>query len=126
MNFREFIEDQPLYFGCQNDAGHYVWSADHHIVSIKNPIAYFLTKNDAQLAPINTKEQGKAILHHFPEFTILAYWDYKVDKRPGSNSMFLIPGQKTPEETIVEIKKAFPKIWNRSPATIIGEMNHAE
>lgn len=114
----------PLYFGCKGEAGHYAWDSSGKRLNWKNTDADFLMRHDGQLAPKQTREQGKAILHHFPEFAILAYWDYKVDSRPGSNTMFLIPGQTNPAQAIETIKQHFPQIWQRSPATIIGEMSH--
>lgn len=115
---------EPLYFGCKGDAGHYAWDAHGTRLSSKNPDAHFLMMHDGQLAPKKDYTQGKAILHHYPEYAILAYWDNKVDSRPGSNTMFLIPGKTNPAQAIETIKQHFPQIWQRSPATVVGEMNH--
>lgn len=111
-----------IYFGCKNEAGHYCWDeTGKRLFRHEN---LFLLNHDTKLAPQNDKTESRAILHHYPDFTVLAYWDYKVDSRPGSNSMFLTNGKKSPQEIIDEIKTSFPDIWERSPATIIEEITH--
>ncbi len=123
----ESVVDGPLYFGAKGEVGHYVWSPNGERlgrIAHKNTRVEWFAYKDGQLAPKKDWTPGKAILHHYPEFTIVAYWDYAVDKRPGSNSMFLLPGKLSGNETISEIQKTFPDIWKRSPAVIVGVEEH--
>lgn len=103
---------KPLYFGCLGSDGHYVFDVNG-VKDHKSEEADFLMKNDGRLAPKNDKSHGKTAFYQFEKFSILAMHDYSIDSRPGSNSMFLIPGTNTKEETTRLIKIHFPKIWER-------------
>src|SRR5581483_5147457 len=104
MDFKLFMEDEklvsaknvrePLYFGCKKEEGHYVWTPSGERLSMyKNEDAHFLAYKDGRLAPKESYKTGRAILHRWPGFSIVAYWDNAVDSRPGSNSMFFLPGR---------------------------------
>lgn len=103
---------EPLYFGCLGDTGHFVSDREGNRVW-KSPHSEFLRHRDGNLAPKNTTEQGKAIVYHEKEFTVVAFWDYSVDTRPGSNSMFLLPAHLSGEEALKLAKGFFPHIFRR-------------
>jgi hypothetical protein len=135
MDFRNFMETDklvsdktarvPLYYGCKNDVGHMVWGTNgSYLPRHKGEDVSFLAHKDGQLAPKDSGKAGRAILHRWPGFSIVAYWDYAVDSRPGSNSMFFLPGRLSPSEAVAEIERYFPEIWLRSPATIVKEEDH--
>jgi hypothetical protein len=111
--------NDPLYFGCFEQAGHFVWNIDYeHVNPWKTLGAYWLQMHDGVLTPHYSgqyfPDEGDALVHHFGNFTVLAFWDYSVDSRWGSNSMFAIPGHHLDfSEVLVEAKKAFPKIFER-------------
>jgi len=111
MRFKQFMEEsqlEPLYFGCKNGPGHYVFRPDGNEVSRRdNPYAAWLKQHDAKIAT-GWGKQGVIVYKQFPEFVIIAYTDYTVDSRPGSNSMFLIPGNLSESEAIQQAKSLFP------------------
>ena len=117
------MRKEPLYFGCKDVTGHYVWSRNGQR-KWDNPddekdIVYLLQSQDGKLCPKNNREQGAtSIFYHIfhGEFfydTILACHDYSVDKRPGSNAMFLLPGLLTFEEAVLKATEYFPDIMQR-------------
>lgn len=79
-------------------------------------MAQFLASHDGQLTPKGNNKEGAAKLHHVDNGTILAFHDYTVDSRPGSNSMFWFPGNYTFEEMLQLIKVDFP--WKKLPANV--------
>jgi hypothetical protein len=114
---------EPLYFGCGNGAGHYVWDR-YRANCWTGPLSEFLRKNDGKLAPTdgnNRQHEGEAALTTFhggidgaPEtFTVLAFWDRSVDSRMNSNSMFLLPGVLSRADAIAQAKEAFPWVFKR-------------
>jgi hypothetical protein len=119
MNFKQFLEVedvamQPLFFGCVGGDGHYVYTSEGHYVprSTNLPAGKFLQQHDGQLVP-KTATQGAAQIHHFPDFTVIAAHDFSIDSRPGSNAMFLIPGQHNDAEALAMGQKIFPQLWAR-------------
>jgi hypothetical protein len=105
---------EPLYFGCIKEPGHFVFNTqEEYIYHRKSPEVQFLCNNDGQLAPKDDNKHGATKIHHFTEYIIIAMWDYSVDTRPGSNSMFLIPGRHTSGMAISLAKQFFPNIWKR-------------
>ncbi len=106
-----------LYFGCINEAGHYLFTRDK--TKTYGDWYRWAGKRDGTLAPTFCKEPGKALLHHYDGFTMLAFWDYSVDSRPGSNSMFIVPGIKGFEETIEVAKANFPQVFERFPFELV-------
>lgn len=107
----------PRYFGCVGPPGHHVF----------NPgLAYdrtlpWLSYLDGMLATDKTDAEGVARLYHFNGCTLLAFWDRSGDSRPGSNSVFYVPGRKTFEEVVESAKKSFPGIWRRFTFNVVLE-----
>lgn len=111
--------NEPLYFGCVKELGHHAWGTDLRVFASKSPRGRWLTSHDGQLAPrdLDGRElaQGIAALHLFPDagVTVLAFWDRSVDGRPGSNSMFLLPGLLSFRGAALAAARHFPSIWAR-------------
>jgi hypothetical protein len=105
----------PRYFGCVGPAGHYVYNPGMGHDRDMNWLAYM----DGLLPPEGDQIEGLARLHHFNGCTVLAFWDRSGDKRPGSNSVFYVPGHATFDEVVEAAKKSFPGIWRRFPFNIV-------
>jgi len=73
------------------------------------------------LLPPEVETQGVARLHHFNGCTLLAFWDRTGDSRPGSNSVFFIPGRVLFDEAVEAARKAFPGIWRRFTFEVVLE-----
>ncbi len=107
---------RPLYFGCLHEAGHYVWGTDLTIrryCDDADPQVRFLYLNDGRLAPHTDGGQSEARLTQYDGFAVLAMWDYTVDRRPGSNAMFLLPGVVTAEQAVTVSRSHFPSVVAR-------------
>lgn len=57
--------------------------------------------------------QGECALHHLDGWTALAFVNYTDDQRPGSNSVFLLPGTLNFDEAVAEATRRFPYITER-------------
>lgn len=110
-----------FYFGCRNDKGHYLFSEDDNYGSLKSQYNFGISVSsfDGTFAPIdkNSKEWKLTHLHapnhHF--LSILAKHDFTVDKRPGSNSAFIILDEKVYDQDSIlnEMKRRFPDCYSR-------------
>lgn len=98
------------YFGCWDTAGHYLFESQYNRPSM-DVIPW--ENIDGGLCTEETRIQGVAKIHHKDGWTALAFWDYSIDDRPGSNSVFLAEGIHGFYHMIEFSKKHFPKIFNR-------------
>ncbi len=99
----------PRYFGCAGPAGHYVYNPGMAYDRNMEWLAYL----DGLLPPEGDQIEGAAKLYHLNGCTLLAFWDRTGDKRPGSNSVFYIPGKVAFHEAVGAAKGSFPGIWRR-------------
>lgn len=115
-------DKRTYYYGCIGVAGHYMHpyakSSDFPDGNFK-VIQYI----DGLYTPGGTSEQGKAQFSMIGPFTIIAWHDYTVDKRPGSNSNIIGYGfTGTRAEIIVAMYKdfeiRFPQVIKRQTAPI--------
>ncbi len=104
--------NEPIYFGCVERIGHYCYAADLGRATWRGRREW-VNRLDGLLPPLDTTVQGVATLAYIHGFSILAFWDRSVDNRPGSNSVFLIPGRWSFEETLERARVTFPKIFDR-------------
>lgn len=111
---------KTYYFGCCDGIkGHYLKNENRVGISFYNnelPWKNF----DGKLAPKRTNKAGIAKLHHKDNWTALSFWDYSIDHRPGSNSIFFSEGVRTFEQMIQINKTAFPDIMKRFDFPIIN------
>ena len=116
--------NQPYYFGCVGESGHYPFDVHYRRppFAIYNVLQSFDggSKGDAILPKGFKKSleqvEGEAGLTYWKELdcTILAFWDRSVDDRLGSWSGFFLPGKIDDPTTAIETAKAaFPNIWQR-------------
>jgi hypothetical protein len=108
-----------FYFGCIGKVGHYFWetnswdvdSRNIRIEGVNTKIFRFL---DGNFTP-NDPTEGIYNDCVIPPLRIIAWHDYSVDKRPGSNSVLIGYGYETAEEMIDAAYKKFPSVMNRQP-----------
>jgi hypothetical protein len=106
-----------IYFGCERPGvkGHYYWlpgmkMADGGLDGARlSPFG----EVDGRLTPPATTTQGAAALHHCGGWTALAIHDYSVDRRPGSNSVFLFYATLAFDEAVAAAREAFPDVVSR-------------
>lgn len=110
---------EAYYFGCDRGAGHFLH--DIHMASVRFSTMHCVTpwpKIDGALCPMGTSSPQNAVaLHHKDGWTALAFGDYSVDKRPGSNVAFFF---KIPEMSYAEglerARQTWPRIMKRLDA----------
>lgn len=114
------MKNEAYFFGCWKECGHVL--RDKHGYSVgeygKNKLpADFPIKPDSLdgslLYGIKEQIEGRTVLSHIGNWTIISFWDRSVDKRPGSNASFVIRGKKTLDEAKEIAKAEFPSIYNR-------------
>ena len=104
-----------LYFGCHVDSGHFLWRANgvrEHRHG--HPFGQF----DGTLCLPRAVGQHVASLSRlgFAGYSVLAFWDYTIDKRPGSNSIIFAPSLDLSALEIAEgAKKHLPLFACRWP-----------
>ena len=102
----------PFYFGCWVTLGHYLYDKRGDYVC-GDDVGFPESSLDCKLAPETTSEQGVAKHYNLAGYTLLAFWDRSVDRRPGGNSVFILPGCLGFDESIAAATQAFPKVWAR-------------
>lgn len=115
---------KTYYFGCGlSEKGHY-WFVPldgnlHHINMRELPLVLgnIAKTIDGTLCPTNAKQ---GIINRWllesecsTVWTFIAFNDYSVDTRPGSNSVFIFEGNYDTIEACKLIDKYYPKIANR-------------
>lgn len=110
------VNGQCYYFGCHDRPGHYLWTergngADRIADSVL-PFRYTIL--DGGLLPHDREQiEGDATIVHWPNWTVISFWDRSVDKRGGCSSAFAIPGRLTFDEAVEVAKAKFPWVWER-------------
>lgn len=103
-----------LFFGCWQRAGHYHWSTEGRWAkSDERTLTPWGLSVDGKLTPKATRAQGDAALHYKDGWTAVAIHDYTVDKRPGSNSVFLFPAELDFDQALATATEHFPTIVAR-------------
>lgn len=124
-NGKEMMK-QIFYFGCMGQAGHYLFGPEG--MGRVYPGKEFSTcfgedgrKLDTPFCPPMDWPAGKFVVMTKTIWTIVSWWDYSVDSRPGSHSTFIFTGYDSLEEFWKEAKEQFPSVFNRQPAPEAGE-----
>jgi len=109
---------QAYYFGVSpgRSAGHYCHNRDLS-TTFDRPRSGFPilpTILDGGLLPTCAeRKQGLCELWKNGKWTILSFWDQSGDRRPGSNSTFLLEGDYTFEQAVQHSRQIFPSIFTR-------------
>lgn len=110
--------DGMLYFGCVGGPGHHLFAPNLRWLGSRESLprsAHPGALDGALLdkGPGTSQTQGAAVLRHKDGWTFLAFWDRSVDKRAGSNSVFLAPGTHDFRAMVEAAKEIFPSVWGR-------------
>ena len=108
---------QVAYFGCWNEPGHYLH--DHNGRNLRS-FGPFIPESLDNTFNRDKRERFTTITY-FKDYTILAFTDNTIDKRPGSNSCFIIEGSNLSKKQCWEAAElVFPQIVNRLKGYIRG------
>jgi len=102
--------DAPVYFGCRHSHGHFfhVKGAQRRDLSAAESGLPW-ERVDGELTPKASKRQGDAAIHHLDGWTAIAWHDYRIDSRPGSNAAVFLPSPDlTFDEAVVAARSTFP------------------
>jgi hypothetical protein len=105
-----------LYFGCYRRPGHYLFKPGMR--EPYSPDMRKLLNFDGLLPPQNNGAGYVATVSRLEAWgvTALAFWDYTVDSRGGSNSVFYAPSLTiSPDRLLAEARERFPEVWARLP-----------
>ena len=113
-----------LYFGVKEKgrAGHFLY--DERLRHVGDPALFARLVElgiDGVRCPVDTRREGAARVTLADEFTILSFWDYSGDSRPGSNSNFIETGVHSFEEMLERARRAFPSLFARFHFEITNE-----
>lgn len=103
-----------LYFGCHEHAGHHVWERGMYRAHRQGE--YRLSALDGLLPPQGDKSDGAATFTRLPGLglSVIAWWDYSVDKRGGSNSAVFAPSLTIErDEMLAAARDIFPAVFLR-------------
>lgn len=101
-------------FGCRyGQAGHFWWPRRMKGTAIGGPVGFPWERVDGALTPKDRARQGSAALHHLNGWTALAFHDYLIDSRPGSNTVIAVNAEVTAEDAIALALAHFPDIAER-------------
>lgn len=116
-----------LYFGYIKEKGHYLWTRENCVITnrdalerltgIRGVTDNFLNAIDDVYTPLITA-QGAYKEFFVPPFRIVAWHDYTVDTRPGSNSALLGRGYESVIEMLKDAENQFPSVMNRQTAML--------
>lgn len=106
-----------FYYGVKDKgrAGHFLYQGNHTCRSYTSPDGFPCTQTpDAVFLPeCDYKNLYKWYRWITDGWTIISCWDSSGDKRPGSNSNFIIEKVVTLEEAIAIATKHYPEIMKR-------------
>lgn len=99
------------FFGCKDTGGHYCFDPEGGKSTGYNWPGPWNKKIDGTLPPQRDKTEFKCTVTHKEGWTALAFWDYTIDTRPGSNSAFFTRGEYDFEEMLQLAKHAWPRLF---------------
>lgn len=115
-----------FFFGCDDSAGHYLFPSLRDSDKAQMPGANFkIIKNiDGLFTPEDDKSQGAGQYFKIGPLSIIAWHDYTIDKRPGSNSNLIGYGYEGEPDQIIDsmfkdFKTAFPSKYKRQVVPIV-------
>lgn len=115
------MQKQLLYFGCIKEKGHYLWQFEnskmYNLNGFKGINSKVLDHLDGIFTPAFPK-QGNAMFSKVGPIAILAWHDYTVDQRPGSNSALIGVGYHDTIEILNDAHKLFPSVIKRQTVPI--------
>jgi len=111
-----------LYFGCIGEKGHYLWASENSRPYVYHQLSrafklpeHFFRCIDGMFIPIETKQPTFYRYSTIGQVKIIAWQDYTVDSRPGSNSTLIGIGFDDAEEMLIHAETKFPSVMKRQP-----------
>ena len=105
-----------FYLGCHTGhQGHYLYTQRMKSYGYERKFTG-LMRFDGTLPPQNDPTPYVATVSRLEgwEYSALAFWDYSVDTRPGSNSIVFAPSLSIdPVELLLQAKDRFSEVFNR-------------
>jgi hypothetical protein len=100
------------FFGCWERAGHFLYDQTGKTLPSFGP---FIPESlDGVLLRKGWRIPGQVDITCFKDYTVIAFEDNSIDRRPGSNAAFIVEGYaKTRKECWSEAERGFPQIVNR-------------
>lgn len=112
-----------FYFGYVEGYGHGLIDqyGNHVRDRDSKSLPKYLRLPDATLTPnISGEPEGVAkIIVDSEGWTVLSFWDRSGDRRPGSNTNFILKGTFSFEEALNYSKDIFPNIFSRITFPIV-------
>lgn len=122
-----YLGDARGVYGCRDGHGYY-FCRDHGNgkKSLEHKDFPFAVENihpdfkslDSGFCTKKTTKPFKAKVTRLDGFTVLAFWDYSGDDRPGANSTFVMRGFHRFPEMIVTLQEAVPDLFKRFGQTV--------
>lgn len=113
------------FFGCVLRTGHWYWTPELERVYAGKSDRPTPFEVDGKFTPKFTA-QGAARLAHHDGWTVLAFHDYSVDNRPGSNGAFLAVGALDYDDMMLLASLHFPQVLGRvGPIRLVPAENEA-
>jgi hypothetical protein len=125
-SIRDWVRDRRagkptliMFFGTYGSVGHNWWEPDRE-GRLRRPRERSSMDSvgpwgqvDGKLTPRDTNRQSTAVLHHLDGWTALAMHDYTVDKRGGSNAVFVMDSDLSFGQALTYIAEAMPAVVRR-------------
>lgn len=112
-----------LYFGCRNNQpGHYLWKGRHSTRYEEFQRYNFNYRVLGMLDDtfvVKGAAQGEYSVCYLPALMIIAWPDYSVDKRPGSNSALVAHGYTSVEEIMRDALVQYPDVVKRQQVELV-------
>ena len=108
-----------FYFGCWKSAGHFLhYENGQHVYERDEafPKDFPVTVHTLDGGLLGYPEQeieGKAVLSHIGDWTVISFWDRSVDSRGKSNSSFVMRGKWDFSTALGIAKSSFPSVFSR-------------
>ncbi len=113
---------QVAFFGCWDQPGHYIYDANGRTLRSFGP--FILESLDGVLLRHGSRIPGQVDLTCFKDYTVIAFVDQAVDRRPGSNGAFIVEGYALRRQQCWrEAERVFPQIVQRlKPHLRMGDL----
>ena len=112
-----------FYFGCYEQAGHYLFESNGYKAPYNHPLGKF----DGCLCLPEAVGERVAAISRLGAFgySALAFWDRSIDSRPGSNSIIFAPSLDiTPAEMVEGARHYLPRFAKRWPSIDVSRAEY--
>ncbi len=106
---------RAYYFGTDGSPGHYLFDQNMNRTRSFDfkEIPWGVSIDTGLLDKTKQQVEGQAVLAHKDGWTALSFWNRTDDRRPGSNSAFIVEGVATFDEVMTIARTFFPRTLDR-------------